>query len=81
MATCKHCNQEMLHATGCTYRYFIIEGKKYRRNTAYHDSHDRCHDCGIINGNIHHFECDIERCPRCEGQLLSCACTVEALER
>lgn len=34
----------------------------------------RCHDCHIQAGGLHHPGCDMERCPRCEGQLISCGC-------
>jgi len=34
----------------------------------------RCHDCGIKAGGYHHPGCDMEICPRCLGQLISCGC-------
>lgn len=33
-----------------------------------------CPDCGVTPGDLHHHECDIERCPRCLRQLASCDC-------
>ena len=35
----------------------------------------KCGDCGKKTGEYHDDGCDIERCPKCNGQLLSCDCT------
>ncbi|MDQ3825088.1 MAG: hypothetical protein M3319_04935 [Actinomycetota bacterium] len=33
-----------------------------------------CHDCAALPGQFHVEGCDMEQCPRCKGQLLSCNC-------
>ncbi len=33
-----------------------------------------CHDCYAVKGQYHSDGCDVERCPRCFTQLLSCGC-------
>jgi hypothetical protein len=38
----------------------------------------RCHDCLVHPGGFHHPGCDVESCPRCGGQLLTCDCIVSA---
>jgi len=83
MVKCRDCNKEMGKADKCTLKHILIGNKVYLRDTRYFDYNKRCHDCNIINkkGNVHHHGCDIERCPKCKGQLISCGCNVrEALK-
>lgn len=37
------------------------------------DEH-RCHDCGVLEGELHRPGCDMEFCPFCGGQLITCPC-------
>ena len=36
-----------------------------------------CHDCGVVAGELHLDGCDMERCPRCDGQYMCCDCRIE----
>ncbi len=83
MAICRSCGQEMLVAETCTHLWAVTaEGVSFRRipyrTSAGWDDGDevaeRCHDCGVAKGGIHHPSCDMERCPSCSQQMLQCAC-------
>jgi len=82
MAKCEICGQEMLEATGCKVSTVFISGKEYLRipfggeseQSCPPDEGERCHDCGAVSGNYHHYGCDMEECPSCHGQLISCNC-------
>lgn len=36
-----------------------------------------CGGCGASVGALHSSGCDVERCPRCGGQSISCDCIYE----
>jgi len=76
VAICQDCEQEMGTATSCTVDAFVLQGRRYdRQRTRRPIGPDgRCGDCGIVRG-YHHTGCDLELCPRCRGQFISCGCT------
>ena len=39
-----------------------------------------CGDCGCKEGENHKDMCDIERCPKCSKQLISCDCKFPSID-
>ena len=81
---CVTCEQQFSAVDGCETPDVVLGRTVYAR-IPYGDAReqwpsdemappDQCHGCGVTFGQRHHTDCDIERCPQCRGQLLSCGC-------
>ena len=59
---------------------YTIGGKNYLRVPYGSEKQDwnadkqPCHDCRVIKGQLHVPGCDVEQCPACGGQSISCEC-------
>lgn len=82
MAICGHCEQEMTTAATCAETHVEYPDGVRLPVVPYENEHvapedratQRCHDCNVAYGQTHHPGCDMERCPRCGGQLIACGC-------
>lgn len=74
MEECSTCSQEMTDGVSCVVEKFP-DGSMPLKNTE-----DPCHDCAAPVGGFHHPGCDTERCPKCEGQAISCGCFESEME-
>lgn len=83
MAICVYCQLEMTSARSCTVDALHVGGRRFV--LAPHGTEPgmsrfrgrRCGDCGVEWGGLHHLGCDLQRCPRCDRQLLSCGCSFD----
>jgi hypothetical protein len=79
MAVCRWCEQEMTTASSCTVGVFHIEGRPVQMIAFGSEPGPptlclRCGDCGVVRGGHHHLGCDVQRCPLCRGQMMTCGC-------
>ena len=71
---CLVCGQDMMQSDGCRVAVMYHCGEQYVRIPFRGFHGERCGDCNALSGNYHHWGCDLERCPVCGGQLISCEC-------
>lgn len=79
MTVCEWCSGEMNTAISCTVSALHRKGRRielapYGGEPGWRSTADRCGDCGVVLGGWHHLGCDLQPCPQCGGQLLSCDC-------
>lgn len=78
MAVCRWCYREMTSGASCTVEAMHRDGTPVRmipwRSAPEPRATSRCGDCGVTPGGFHHLGCDMQRCPVCRGQMLSCGC-------
>jgi hypothetical protein len=84
MAICLDCDREMLTAPSCVVSTLHLAGAPfpltpYGRDGTSAPGGGRCGDCGVEPGGFHHLGCDLQRCPRCQRQLLTCGCPFDEL--
>lgn len=77
-AVCPHCDKAMEPGVACTSDATIeLDGKTYDRIPYQHGggkAYKFCHDCNTPIGGLHHPGCDMETCPKCGRQLITCDC-------
>ncbi len=76
MAKCSFCKKDMLSVDECSANIEIEFPDGRKLESIELTEQDPCHDCNIRIGKKHHPGCDMEKCPNCKGQLISCDCLV-----
>ena len=80
-ADCEACGEKMVEAASCSANESVeILTGEFLPGVPYEDLGHRCHDCFVEPGGFHHPGCDVERCPKCTGQIIQCGCVLSRLE-
>ena len=76
MATCTICWQEMTIADDCaTIRRPDVLPYSREPDFIDHDGWpERCHDCNVVRGSVHHPHCIEAWCVTCDKKRFFCGC-------
>jgi len=78
---CSYCEREMTGGVSCIEVPVVLADGEHKaipwgEEVPSWEGED-CHDCGVPKSGYHHPGCDVEQCPRCFWQLISCSCAHE----
>ena len=73
MTTADSCSVGALHDDGRAVPMIPLGGER-RYGRAHRRGRGRCHDCGVVHGGFHHLGCDVQECPCCGSQMMTCGC-------
>jgi hypothetical protein len=85
VGACPYCKREMQCRVSCNSDPILIAGEAYEPrpwdlvNFGRPVTHP-CPDCGTPPGGVHHHGCEVERCPACRGQAITCRCRFDEEE-
>jgi hypothetical protein len=78
---CNRCHHEIAGSTRCLAAFAIRFPDGLTLPAIPHtNTTDRCGDCGVGAGSVHHNDCDMEECPRCHEQMVGHACDLPAYD-
>lgn len=69
-------DQSITHVSSCGVRYARV---RCGSEADMKGEMDFCSDCFAKSGQYHAVGCDLEQCPKCHGQMISCGCSIDEL--
>lgn len=79
MIECLTCKAELFSVNTCTGGDTVefADGEILDAVTC---ADEYCYSCGVTLGKFHHSPCEVQICPSCRDQFISCDCILEGEE-